>query len=367
MSIVACPRCGDKVSVPPAASPSALVQCPLCCEEYYLSDALIQLPPMLVVVGGHAAPAGKDVDYQLAEPATAAVSSAIFETTGGSAASVAPRPQLRTVSRRRPQEKSAVGEIIKVVLGGVAGLAGGLLVLWWGFGVDVGELAPKVSKVQYLRFLVPPKWWDHSVENGKASPQLDTLDAKTATSNQASNKNKKTNGSRAADGDGSSGRELLASEVESAFADPSKSKSGASGKGTKAKAKADEEPLLTLDPLGLDDKSPAKSSEDLKIEDPLSDLKPAVKEPAKDETPDEKPAKRSQEPKSTPAAPNDESSTPKKPEPAKPDGKSPSEPADKEEKPEPAKPSEPSGEPPSPSEKSPPAESPANGQEPQPE
>ena len=65
MTIVSCPRCGDKVSAPPAASPSALVQCPLCLEEYFLSDALIQLPPMLIVVGGHA-PAFEKEEYRLA-------------------------------------------------------------------------------------------------------------------------------------------------------------------------------------------------------------------------------------------------------------------------------------------------------------
>lgn len=177
MSIVSCPRCGDKVSVPPAASASAMVQCPLCLEEYFLSDALIQLPPMLKVVGVHAAAGEKESDYRLAEPVAAAVGAAMFDAESAGVSTVSPRPQLKTVSRPRRQEKSPVGEIVKIVLGGVAGLAGGLLVLWWGFGVDVGDLGPRVSKVQYLRFLVPPKLWDRSVPSGKDSPTLDTLTA----------------------------------------------------------------------------------------------------------------------------------------------------------------------------------------------
>lgn len=103
------------MSLPPAASPAALVQCPLCCEEYYLSDVLIQMPPMLVVVGGHAAAAEKDSNYRLAEPVAAAVGQASFDT--GVGAVTPSRPQLRTVSRPRRPEKSAVGEIVKVVLG----------------------------------------------------------------------------------------------------------------------------------------------------------------------------------------------------------------------------------------------------------
>ena len=176
MSIVSCPRCGDKVSLPPSASPSALVQCPLCCEEYYLSDALIQLPPMLIVVGSHAAPADQESDYRLAEPVAAAVSEGSLDAGIGT---VTPsRPQLRTVARPRRPEKSAVGEIVKVVLGGAAGLAGGLLVLWWVFGVDVGELGTKISQVDYLRFLVPQKLWDQSVRSEKDAAEFEPLAAR---------------------------------------------------------------------------------------------------------------------------------------------------------------------------------------------
>jgi hypothetical protein len=261
MSIVSCPRCGDKVSLPPSASPTALVQCPLCCEEYYLSDALIQLPPMLLVVGGHAAAAEKDADYRLAEPIAAAVSQAAFDTGVSTSAA---RPQLRTVSRPRRPEKSAVGEIVKVVLGGAAGLAGGLLVLWWLFGVDVGELGPKVSKVDYLRFLVPEKLWDQSVRSGEnAAAPLEPLDdAKQTAGNGKKN---------ATTGTG----QVAGQPAQDRAAPASGDNDDRSGDQTK---KAD--PLLTFDDLGAES-SPPPTGSDLSIDDPLS----TIEAPKKKQTP----------------------------------------------------------------------------------
>lgn len=256
MSIVSCPRCGDKVSLPPAASASALVQCPLCCEEYYLSDVLIQLPPMLVVVGGHAAAAEKDSDYRLAEPVAAAIGQA-FDTGISSSAT---RPQLRTVSRPRRQEKSAVGEIVKVVLGGAAGLAGGLLVLWWFFGVDVGELGPKLSKVDYLRFLVPEKLWDQSVRSEKEPADLEPLDdAKQA---KASGKKTKSAGG--------------ASQVAG---DSSKEGVAGTGDDTPSKGSKQADPFLTLDDLGIESKPAPTGAAEVTLDDPLSAVTPPKKKP----------------------------------------------------------------------------------------
>src|SRR4029450_3383965 len=50
MTIVRCPRCRDEVTVPPRASGVALVRCPLCLEQYLLSEALAQAPPALIMV-----------------------------------------------------------------------------------------------------------------------------------------------------------------------------------------------------------------------------------------------------------------------------------------------------------------------------
>ena len=49
-SISSCPQCGQQVSIPPFAAPSAQVRCPLCSGQYSLQTALENLPPMLVLV-----------------------------------------------------------------------------------------------------------------------------------------------------------------------------------------------------------------------------------------------------------------------------------------------------------------------------
>jgi hypothetical protein len=275
------------------------VQCPLCCEEYYLSDALIQLPPMLRVVGSQAA-AEKDADYRLAEPVAAAIREPGFGAMGEGGAAVAPRPQLRTVARPRRPEKSAVGEIVKVVLGGAAGLAGGLLVLWWGFGVDVGQLGPKLSKVEYLRYLVPQKLWDQSVRSDKNSAQVEPA----GQSRQAKGNGKP----KSANGQAASG------PAEEVATDSSDSNTEVTTK------KGD--PFLTLDDLGVG-AAPAPAGEDAigplaappldvtdqkirpaetgdesptkappKESNPGDDNAPALKEKAAEEkNPEEKPAK----------------------------------------------------------------------------
>ena len=258
MSIVSCPRCGDKVSVPPAASGSAMVQCPLCLEEYFLSDALIQLPPMLKVVGGQAVVGEKDSDYRLAEPVAAAVGAAMFDAESAGVSTVSPRPQLKTVSRPKRQEKSPVGEIVKIVLGGVAGLAGGLLVLWWGFGVDVGDLGPRVSKVQYLRFLVPPKLWDRSVPSGNQSPTMDTL-----TTEPKSRANGGAGARVAKESDDTASQGLHTDFGFGIDPGPARTPRG------KAAANNGDDPFASLEELSGDTK-PAGDPLELKIDDPLS-------------------------------------------------------------------------------------------------
>jgi hypothetical protein len=300
MSIVSCPRCGDKVSLPPAASATALVQCPLCLEEYFLSDALIQLPPMLKVVGGHASAGEKENDYRLAEPVAAAVGASMFDTGSGGATTVTPRPQLRTVSRPRRQEKSAIGEVLKVVLGGVAGLAGGLLVLWWGFGVDVGDLGPRVSKVQYLRFLVPPKLWDNSVPSGKQRAPLDTLTAEPKSANGGGRRTKSGGnaGGFASDfepwdepevgsGGGLGGSGFTSDPAEEPGTADGRPAAKTGGRQT-AKKKVDDDPFTSLEDIGAETK-PASDPLELKIDDPLQAVTPPKTSDSTESNPDEPP------------------------------------------------------------------------------
>ena len=54
MSISTCPRCAEQVTLPMGISTSARVRCPLCRAEYALADALVNMPPILEVIGEHA-------------------------------------------------------------------------------------------------------------------------------------------------------------------------------------------------------------------------------------------------------------------------------------------------------------------------
>jgi len=160
MTIVRCPRCRDDVSVPAGATGRALVRCPLCLEEYLLAEALANLPPPLVIIGGEvldeaiAAPGAEDEaaeerGYQLA---------GVFEgrrtAEHAPAAAVAmPRPMSRSALRPRQRSSGGVFLLVNYVVGGVLGLAMGLAVLWWGLARDPLELGPPVAR--YVPWIVP--------------------------------------------------------------------------------------------------------------------------------------------------------------------------------------------------------------------
>lgn len=50
MSVAACPKCAEKVLLPPQTPAEAKVRCPLCGENYLLAEAMSTLPPMLEVI-----------------------------------------------------------------------------------------------------------------------------------------------------------------------------------------------------------------------------------------------------------------------------------------------------------------------------
>jgi hypothetical protein len=58
MQISACPKCERPVTIPSGTDESATVSCPLCEQEFAISEmtALEDLPPMLVIVGAEVAP-----------------------------------------------------------------------------------------------------------------------------------------------------------------------------------------------------------------------------------------------------------------------------------------------------------------------
>jgi hypothetical protein len=186
MTIVRCPRCRDEVTVPTKASGQALVRCPLCLEEYLLAEATAQLPPPLIVISDEmhtgpafgveekAAPTTGD-EYVLAGDRFSpgpVESSAPVTTRFASAA-----PTVKSVPRQKRKEKSALAELVKIVLGGVAGLALGVVVLWWFFRIDVADLGPSVSK--YVPWMVPAQFHGRTNvtanKSSAASPKLSGL------------------------------------------------------------------------------------------------------------------------------------------------------------------------------------------------
>ncbi|MCY2985498.1 MAG: hypothetical protein NTY15_17870 [Planctomycetota bacterium] len=61
-----------------------------------------------------------------------------------------------TAPRRRPKEASAIRKILPPVLGGLAAFPIATLILWYGFGKDIGTTGPTVAK--YVPWIVPEKF-----------------------------------------------------------------------------------------------------------------------------------------------------------------------------------------------------------------
>lgn len=165
MTIVNCPRCREQVLAPTNEDPGTLVRCPLCRDAFELAEVLSCLPPALLIVEDEEeilAPAGfgevheaADLDEELpllgdvVESRAAIDQSAEdfqFETSPPPAFRPKRTPKIKVerVPRRR---RSAVREIVKVVAGGIVGLAIGQTILWWGLKRDPLEMGPHLSQL----------------------------------------------------------------------------------------------------------------------------------------------------------------------------------------------------------------------------
>ena len=72
-----------------------------------------------------------------------------------------------TVPRRRPKEASAIRKILPPVLGGLAAFPIATLILWYGFGKDIGTTGPTVAK--YVPWIVPEKFRSMPFESSPSS------------------------------------------------------------------------------------------------------------------------------------------------------------------------------------------------------
>jgi hypothetical protein len=165
MIVVGCPACGDNVLAPSGVSTEANVRCPLCMEEFPLSAAFGELPPELIVLDQPAAapspsPAAiMPIDTSGGGRANSAGEAPAFQFEEGSAP-VRPQVQVRQPATG-VKPKNVIVEMLKVVLGGVLGLAIGQILLWripgnwpahqrdpFHFGEKYGNLFP-------VNFLAP--------------------------------------------------------------------------------------------------------------------------------------------------------------------------------------------------------------------
>lgn len=160
MSIVACPRCRDEVTLPARLSPQARVRCPLCRDEYTLSEALAKMPPLLIVldagpeaeVGGYGEP-----EYKVAGDAAPAMGGVFDSSPAVGDAPAMPRAGVK--GSARPKKKSgggAVSQMIQVVLGGIGAFALFNPIAWYLMDQDPFSMGPIVAK--YVPSVVPEKY-----------------------------------------------------------------------------------------------------------------------------------------------------------------------------------------------------------------
>ena len=189
MTTVSCPKCGDEVALPAGASPKATVRCPLCQDEFLLSEVLDAMPPLLIVVDdpeaaqsriagvpafGLATEGVDDEELRLAgaEPVSVRPSFGIESSVAPSTAA-GPSTRKRRAAPRPKKKRSPVMEIVKVVLGGIAGLTIAQLILWWGFKKDPLTLAPKLGGV--APWILPEKFRGEGNQEGEGFKMPDGL------------------------------------------------------------------------------------------------------------------------------------------------------------------------------------------------
>ena len=193
MSIVSCPKCADSVVMPEGASPAATVRCPLCQEEFQLSELLDAMPPALIIVEDPKAadqPAAPDslffadsaadrpinlLDEVETNSQPRAISIGPLETSSAPSTTPSSGKGRRVAPRPQRKKKNPAVEVAKVFFGGVAGLVIAQALLWWlpwsNYRRDPFELGPKVS--EFAGWMVPEQFHGAgpAAINTDASPQ----------------------------------------------------------------------------------------------------------------------------------------------------------------------------------------------------
>lgn len=187
MTIANCPRCEEQIRVPAGVSADATVQCPLCQEEYSLTEPLRKLPPELLVIDNvDAAPvddvgigASWDVSVEPpdeVEPANAFALAPVagdanpaFDFDSGDASGPSPISSVRTSARRAKPKGSPIKSVLSIIIGGMLAFPIAQLILWHLPGDlkrDFGA-GPVVAK--YIPLIVPERFRGQSAGGGQSS------------------------------------------------------------------------------------------------------------------------------------------------------------------------------------------------------
>ena len=160
MHLADCPACSKTLLVP-SGQRNVIARCPLCDKEFPVSDLSTQeIPTAIVVQSRDEEQANGDDDQRRLEIALSSQESSLVDESDakfgeyrlaevdsesvvavGKEAAAIPSPfrvsqdqyQVSTTKRqnRRKNDRSFFGEIVKIFLGGVAGLVIAQLILWW--------------------------------------------------------------------------------------------------------------------------------------------------------------------------------------------------------------------------------------------
>ena len=92
------------------------------------------------------------------------------------------------IKRRRTQEVSAIRKILPPVLGGLAAFPIATLIMWYGFGKDLGSTGPTVA--QYVPWIVPQKLrnapWQYSARGSRENSSSEQRSQPSAPQPRAS-------------------------------------------------------------------------------------------------------------------------------------------------------------------------------------
>ncbi len=164
-----CPQCRGLVTPPLGYDRGAQFRCPLCQSVHALGEFLDQAPPPLIPVGTEATPASSVTGTSATHTTTGASAHA------GAGISEPPRIERTSSSTSRRPNRSAFGELVKIVVGGAAGLVLGYWFLLWIGGpqrdfLQVGHRLPAWMVPASFKILLPPLEEEESTVMSEAAP-----------------------------------------------------------------------------------------------------------------------------------------------------------------------------------------------------